>query len=58
MWKYQVVAMAVVACCCDNQTRFKETPSMDSLGIVFNDIVFRYIINPCHNFSLAVACSA
>jgi hypothetical protein len=58
MGKYQVVAMAVVTGCCDNQTRFKETPSMDSLGVVFNDIVFRYIISPRHNFSLAVAFSA
>ena len=54
MWKYEVIAIAVVAGCCYNQPRFKQSPSMDALGVVFNDIVFGHIVGPCHNFPFTV----
>ena len=49
--------MTVIAGGCNHQAGFKETPAMNTLGIVFHDIVFGYIVYPGHNFTLFVTFS-
>jgi hypothetical protein len=58
MGQHQVVAVTVVAGRCNDQARFKQAPAMDALGIVFHDVVFRYIVYSRHYFTFSVAPSA
>jgi hypothetical protein len=50
--------MAVVACGRNDQALLEKSPSMDSLGIVLNNIMFGYIIDPGYHFPLLVASPA
>jgi hypothetical protein len=58
MGQHQVVAVTVVTGGRHDQTRFKQSPAMDPLGIVFNDVVFGYIVYSRHYFTFSVAPSA
>jgi hypothetical protein len=49
-----VVPVTVVAGGSDDQTRFKEPPSMNALCVVLDDVVFRNFIDPGNMFSFAV----
>ena len=50
--------MTVVTCGGNHQSGFKQTPAMDTLCIVLNNIVLGDIIYPGHNFPFFVASSA
>ena len=58
MGQHQVVAVTVVTGGCHNQTRFKQAPAMDALGIVFHDVVFRYIVYSRYYLTFSVTFSA
>ena len=58
MWKHKVVAMAIVTGGRNNQAGLKKALAMNTLGIVLNDIVLRYIIDSGYNFSFPVTFSA
>jgi len=58
MGQHQVVAVAVVAGGRNDQARFKQAPAMDTLGIVFHDVVFGYIVYSRYYFTFSVTFSA
>jgi hypothetical protein len=58
MWQNQVIAMTIVAGGSYDKSRFKQSPAVDPLGIVFHDVVLGDIIDPGHNLPFPVTPSA
>ena len=58
MGQNQVIPVTIVAGCCNDQSRFKQTSSVYALGIILNDVMLRNIIYPGYDFALPVAFSA
>jgi hypothetical protein len=50
----QVVPVAIVAGGGDDKSGFKQTSSVDALGVVFHNIMFRRIVYPGYNLALPV----
>jgi hypothetical protein len=54
----EVISVAIIACGGYDQALFEQAFSMDTLGVVAQDISFRNVIYPCHRRTLSVAFSA
>jgi hypothetical protein len=55
MGKNEVVSVAIIACCCDDETLPEETFTVYTLGIVAQDIPLGYVIYPCYRCTFPVA---
>ena len=49
-----MITVTVVTGGCDNKTGFEQAPSVNTLGVILHNIMFRDIIGTSHNFSLPV----
>jgi hypothetical protein len=58
MRQHKMVAVAIVTGGSNNQPSFEKPPAMNTLGVILNNIVFRYVINPCNNFTFSMTFSA
>jgi hypothetical protein len=50
-----MVSVAIIARCGDDQTPLEQAFSMDTLGIIAQNVSFGNVVNPCHRRTLSVA---